>query len=382
MSELLRNVPLSFPLGPLCHSRGSGNPVWRSKLQRKSSKVKEVWIPCQARNDRSGFTLVELLVVLSIIALIMGVGLASLSHSGRQFSFQALRGELVSLVRYTRSNATTEKGVSAIVIDPLKKEIYSRNRRAAGLWHFEDLDGSNNSTGAFNNNASLQGDALVAPYGRYGNGLMIASSGSADCGTIPILSRDAGLSIECWISPTVISPLSQRTVVNLTDGSLTLEADDSLKATYGSLAFNTAASIIPYERWSYLMMVYEPDYTRSDGYGILSLYINNTLVGQSSGNSGISIGKKNFTVSSSGASFQGMIDEVKVTLLVETEKIKLESDITITGELGQVFTTPFGIRFDKDGRLIQSVPPMLFTSASTKDSFILEVTPDGAVKIR
>ena len=80
-----------------------------------------------------GFTIVELLVVLSIIALIMGVGLATMTHSGRQFSFQAVRGEMVSLVRYTRSNATIEKGVSVIVIDPIKKQIYTRSRRAAGL---------------------------------------------------------------------------------------------------------------------------------------------------------------------------------------------------------------------------------------------------------
>ena len=328
------------------------------------------------------FTIVELLVVLSIAALITGVGLAVMSHSGRQFSFQGVRGELVSIVRYTRSNAMTEKAVSAVVIDPLKKEIYSRARRTFGLWHFEDVDASSNSIGAFNNNAQLQGDAVIAPYGRFGNGLMIASSGSADCGTVPIVSRDAGVSVECWISPTVISPLSQRTIVNLTDGSIMLDADDSVKATYGTLTFNSASDIIPYERWTYLMMVYEPDYTQYNGSGTLSLYLNNALVGQSSGNPGVSPGKKNFSVSNSGTPFKGMIDEVKVALLAETEKLKLEKDISITGELGQIFPTPFGIRFNKDGRLIQSVPIMRFASASTRDSFILEVTADGAVKMR
>ena len=334
------------------------------------------------KQDRAGFTIVELLVVISIMALVTGVGLAVLSHSGRQFSFQAVRGELVSLTRYTRSNATTEKGISVLVIDPLKKEIHSCARRTMGLWHFEDIDGSNKSSGAFGNNATLQGDASVSPYGRFGYGLMIVSGGSADCGAIPILSRDAGVSIECWISPTANGSLSQRTVVNLTDGGIMVDADDSIRVWYGSLAVNTASSIIPYERWSYLMMVYEPDYTRYDGSGTLSLYLNNALVAQVSGTPAISTGKKNLYVSSSGTSFNGMIDEVKVALLVETDKLKLESDITITGELGQVFTTPFGIRFNKDGRLIQSVLPMLFTSPSTHDSFILEVTTDGAVKIR
>jgi hypothetical protein len=106
------------------------------------------------------------------------------------------------------------------------------------------------------------------------------------------------------------------------------------------------------------------------------------LVGQSSGAPGVSTGKKNFYVSNSGASFSGMIDEVKVALLVETEKLKLESDISVTGELGQAFTNPFAIRFNKDGRLIQLVPITLFTSASTRDSFKLEVTADGLTTVR
>ncbi|MBI5779221.1 MAG: prepilin-type N-terminal cleavage/methylation domain-containing protein [Planctomycetes bacterium] len=333
----------------------------------------------QSGSHRAGFTIVELLVVISIIALITGVGLAVMSHSGRQFGFQAVRGELVSLIRYTRSNAAIEKGVSAVVIDPIKKEIYSCARRTVGLWHFEDLDGSSKSSGAFGNNATLQGDAVISPLGRFGHGLLIVSSGSADCGTIPIPSQNAGVSIECWISPTGTGPLSQRTIINLSEGNIMLDADDSVRATYGSLTVNSDPAIIPYERWSHLMMVYEPDYTSYGGSGTLFLYLNNALVGQASGTPSVSIGKKNFTV---GTSFTGIIDEVKVALLVETDKLKLEPDVTITNEFGATFPNPFAFRFNKDGRLIQAIVPLLFTSTSTKDSFILEVAADGGVKIR
>jgi prepilin-type N-terminal cleavage/methylation domain-containing protein len=335
-----------------------------------------------AFRNRNGFTVIELLVVLTIVALITGAGLAVLSHSGRQFGFQSMRGELVSMIRYARSNAITEKGVSAVVINGPKKQILSFARRTFGLWRFEDIDGDNKSAGAFNNKAELKGGAVIAPFGRFGSGLLITGAGYAECGTIPILSRNAGLSVECWISPTVISPLTARTVVNMPELTLILDSDDSVKAAYGSLSFNTAGSILSYERWSHLMLLYEPDYTRSDDRGVLSLYINGVLSGQTLGNPGISIGKRNFYVSHGGAPFKGMIDEVKVTLLVETQTLKLESDITIRQLNGLLFVAPFGIRFDKDGRLVQPVPAMLFNSASTNDSFILAVDDDGLTTVR
>ncbi|MEW6027654.1 MAG: LamG-like jellyroll fold domain-containing protein [Planctomycetota bacterium] len=332
------------------------------------------------KQNRTGFTIVELLVVISIIAIITGVGLAVLSHSGRQFGFQAVRGELVSLLRYTRSNAMIEKGVSAVVIDPLKKEIYSCSRRTVGLWHFEDSA----STGAFGNNAQLQGDAAIAAYGRFGNGMMIVSGGSANCGAIPFLSRMSGISVECWVSPTATTgPAGQRTVFDLSEGGMMIDADDSIRAWFGSLSVNSNPSVIPYERWSYLMMVFEPDYTQYNGAGVLSVYLNNDLIAQASGNPVVTLGKKNFSVSASGGtSFKGMIDEVKIALLAESEKLTLESDITITPESGPPFGTPFAVRFGKDGRLIATVAPMKFTSGSTRDSFILEITSDGAVKLR
>lgn len=330
-----------------------------------------------------GFTLIELLVVLSIVALITGVGLAVLSHSGRQFGFQAMSSQLVSTLRYARSNAVSEKGVSAVVVDARKKEIYSCSRRTFGLWHFEDIDSGNKSTGAFNNHAKLQGGAAIAPYGRVGSGLMIPGTGGyAECGAIPTLAGNVGISVECWISPTLIAYLRDRVLIGLSDGRITLADDDSIKIAYGALSFNTAPSVIPYERWTHLAMIYEPDYTRLDGSGTLSLYLNDKPAGQVVGYPAIPRSKQSFSVSQSGASFVGMIDQVRVTLLIETDKIQLENDITLTSETGQPFLMPFGIRFGRDGRLVQSAPFMLFTSTSTRDSFLLEVTTDGAVKIR
>ncbi|MFH1230642.1 MAG: LamG-like jellyroll fold domain-containing protein [Planctomycetota bacterium] len=331
-----------------------------------------------------GFTIIELLVVITIMAMITGIGIAVLSHSGRQFGFQATRGEIVSLFRYTRSNAMAEKGETTVVIDAGKKQVYSCARRTLGLWHFEDVN-NNLSTGAFGNNAQLQGDANIAPYGRFGNGLMITNTGYAICGTIPVVSRDQGIAVECWISPTNSASFTERTPIDLTNGDITLNPDDSIRIKYGSLTTDTASATIPYERWSYVSMIYAPDYIGSGGSGTLSLYINNTLIGQITGTPNAPLGKWNFNVSDSANPFKGMIDEVKVSLVSETERLQLEPDVSVQVDYGTGFTTPTNpilIKFDKNGNLTQSAPLIKLTSSSTKDSFILEVTSWGGVKIR
>jgi len=329
--------------------------------------------------SRAGFSIIELLVVISIIAMVTGAGLAILSHSGRAFGFQAIRGEIASLIQYTRGNALIEKGPTYVVIDPNRKEIYSCARRTIGMWHFE------NTTGAFNNNARLRGDAAIDPAGMFGNTFTSTSTGYAECGTVPILGRDQGISIECWISPTEISPLTERTVFEISSvARVFIEDDDSFRISCGSLSVGTAPSSVPYQRWTYLCMLYEPDYTIS-GSGTLSLYLNSALACSIKGSANLTAGKWNFTVSNSATPFIGMIDEVKVSIINKTDRLQLEPDVSMLADFGfgfQPFTVPVAVKFDKKGRLSQPVPQIQLISSSALDSFILEMNSWGAVKMR
>jgi Tfp pilus assembly protein FimT len=330
--------------------------------------------------SNGAYSLVELLVVLSIIAVMAGVGLAVLSFSGRQMGFQGVRGEIVSMLRYTRSNAITEKGTSTLVIDPVERRIYTCARRTVGLWHFED-NTNGNSTGAFGNNAQLNGDADIFVDGRIGNCFMITSIGWAQCGTIPIMTQNQGISIECWISATPPALPTKRTVIELSNGGISIEDDDSIEITYGGLSTRTSPAFIPYQRWTHIVMTYEPDYTLSDNSGILSLYVNNMFVGSKNGIAAVMPGKWDVMVSNPVSSFIGMIDEVKISVIAEIDKITLESDISII-EGASALATPLMIQFDKKGNLVQPVSPLTFISSSARDSFILEVTFWGSVKIR
>ncbi|MDI6733791.1 MAG: prepilin-type N-terminal cleavage/methylation domain-containing protein [Planctomycetota bacterium] len=334
-----------------------------------------------APDSNNGFTLIELLVVLSIIAVIAGIGLGVVSHSGRQFAFQAVRGEIVSLIRYARTNAITEKSMSTVVIDPQKKEIYSYSPRTAGLWHFEDNNGGF-STGAFGNNAALLGDVAIL-YGRIGNGLMMAgaAAGYAQCGSVSVISENQGIIIECWISPSMVSTMSQRDIIRLDDGAISIEPDDSIKFTYGSLNAQTSPSSISYQQWSNVVMTFEPDYTLPDGSGTLSLKLNNILLAEEKGIPAIMPGRRNLTASSAGSPFTGMVDEVRASLMAEIGRLKLEPDIILSDDTGQPLPQAIVIQFDKKGNLRTPVSKVMFTSSSTRDSFTLEVTSSGTVRI-
>ncbi len=57
------------------------------------------------RGRLSGVTLIELMVVMSIIAILMGAGIAMMSESNKDLGLRASRGQVLGLCRYARTAA-------------------------------------------------------------------------------------------------------------------------------------------------------------------------------------------------------------------------------------------------------------------------------------
>ena len=74
------------------------------------------FISAAAREANRGFTLLEVLVVITIIALVLGVTAANFSGSNESAKLRAESRKLISHIRYTRDRALTESRIFSISV--------------------------------------------------------------------------------------------------------------------------------------------------------------------------------------------------------------------------------------------------------------------------
>jgi type II secretory pathway pseudopilin PulG len=350
-----------------------------------------------ARPDRrKAITLIELLVVFSIIAIISGMGLGLWSHSGRHIGFQAIRGEINSLIQLTQSNARIDNREITLAFDPARKEAYYISKRTFGMWHFEDIDMDNATTsGAFNRNAKLGGASAIVTKGLFGNclALTVTSASWVEIDRIPLLNKAEGLMIECSIYPyPVLTPTDQTIIRKEGEYTVALRVGNSISVNFGEATISTTWNSIPYDRWSNLKLTYEPD-TYGAGQqssGTVALFLNNKKIDElanvakpQSGDAPVIIGSQQ-----EGESFSGVLDEFKFSGLIKTDPVKLEpADMTVMlieqGGTQTNITEPLYVVYNHDGFLSMvynksgfatTAPVMLsFASKTLRDTFDIAI---------
>ena len=326
----------------------------------------------QLREFKQAVTLIELLVVISILAVISGIGMAFFSHSNRQLDFQSTSGEIISIIRFARSAARTEKMPTRVVIDPVKKEIYCFKRQILGLWHFEDT-GLAGSTGAFNRSAELAGGAELTPDGKFGQGVNLPGFGLIDCGDIPVVFPDQGLEIEAWVYLFETEQSRNQTImVKAGEYRFEIAADRGLFGRFDQLVVNSRSGIVPLNRWVRLRLVYDQE--------VLQLFINKQKVAERSGSASLKDDKSSLTVSSHAYPLNGKVDEIKISAIVKGRRFKLQpSDVNISSRSGS--NGLIVLQFDERGRLNYSQIRIKFESPSVRSSFELKIDSFGNVKM-
>ncbi len=158
----------------------------------------------------AGFTLFELMVVVSIVALLLGLGISILSKLSYRWGFEASVMQAQSLIRGARNFSLTNETSSEVHIIPQENKIISMGEKTVAQWHFEDgsidSDGSGVVVGAYGisgtvtNAYSVPGRTGYALQFGTGQGLNIQDS-YVDCGNNPAFMPPAGIVIEAWIYP-------------------------------------------------------------------------------------------------------------------------------------------------------------------------------------
>jgi prepilin-type N-terminal cleavage/methylation domain-containing protein len=162
------------------------------------------------RAHRAAFTIIELLVVITIISILLGIS------TGIYFKFvrtTALMGEqraVMAVIQMARSTAVEEGGETFVCIDTENNQIYPFGREKVGVWHFETL-GEGLSRGALRQGALVAPDGaiVVLADGKVGKAIQLDGTAYLKCKlyrapqwiNIPTYNARDGLAIEAWVAP-------------------------------------------------------------------------------------------------------------------------------------------------------------------------------------
>lgn len=277
-------------------------------------------------------TLIELMVVLSVIAIILGVGLAFLTSATKDLEFRSAVGQFRTLLRYARSEAIAQHSPAYVEVDPVLHEMRAVTKRPVALWHFEDAE----CTGAFGQNGKMHGGDLVR--GKLGSALSLGTEDSVDCGDLPIFRPDQGILVEAWL---LLNSRQAQTLFTCEgEYALRVAADGGLAGEAGGKKTDAQGTQVPVGRWFETKLVY-------DGKVVL-LFQDGQVVGASEddGKPGVLSDKGGpFVIGAEKNGVDGLVDEVRVSAILATESRKMPDGVTIVGDAA------VQIWFDDRGRL-------------------------------
>lgn len=337
---------------------------------------------------RAAVTLIELLVVVSIIAVVLGLGLAVLSQTSKDMGLRGAVGQVNSVLRFARATAINERAPCHVEVDPQNRRLVCVVKRTMGLWHCEDRSPDGTTTGAFGRDGKIF-DGSVSP-GRFGNGLSFdGKGGRVECGDVSLYTSDQGLEFEAWVYQTA---RAEQAVIEK-KGEYTLQIDKAGVpwAQVGSMKVAARGHTAPLHYWCHLRARYDGDDLR--------LYVNDTQIGYAKGSVTLDSRSGPLTIGSSTAPYIGTIDEVRVSALIASpqQEFRLPDHVAIwIGDAPEIKDVPEGeetvvppspqkaekIYFDSMGRLdVAHHPgPYRLTLVSAHEHASITITRIGTVE--
>ncbi|MBI2922060.1 MAG: prepilin-type N-terminal cleavage/methylation domain-containing protein [Planctomycetes bacterium] len=308
-------------------------------------------------------TLIELMVVMSIIAVMLGAGLALFSESNKDRGLRAARGVVLGTCRYAKTTARNTRAPVWMRVDPEGRWISTSVRRPMASWHFED----GQLRGAMGRQAALDSGKVIDD-GQVGRGVLFDDKGGhLDCGALPMIAPDQGLIAEIWYRPK--THRKDRTVLaKKGEFGIAVDRGGSLHAFVGGgedvVQIDVKNLPIPENRWSKLAIVWDSK--------TLMLLVNDRPLAQRAGKAVFEMNDAPLMVGTTEMPLDGCVDEIRVDALIEDSHSVLPEGIVVSG-------VP-EVRFDATGALdpaFHQAPATLTVKAQNGESASVTVNMLG-----
>lgn len=269
-----------------------------------------------------GFTLVEMLVVMGIVAIVAAMAAVSYVGITRRSSREGAREDVMNVLRQGRVSAI-ESGRGAVVrIDTAAGTLYGLASKVVAAWHFEQFDPTSNVTpGARGQDGVVYGDVSV-PAEEGVLGLCFEFDGNddyVDCGNYPVYDQRDGIRIEAYVMPFESGPGTQAVMgkVDTTNGegyrlrlegvSAPWELHGDVYTSGGTVNLASPSAIVQANAWSHVALEYDGNEGRLFHNGVQVDTAIQTGFIIRAGDESLQIGAEN-----GGNLFAGRIDEPKV----------------------------------------------------------------------
>ena len=152
----------------------------------------------------AGYTLMELLVTLTLAAVLLGLGAGAFLSLGKRTAYQQALADAAGLVNKVR-NASV-RFPAAMVLEPEEGGgvMYGRTEQVLQELHFEPRPGEGDEVVFAAGINGLDVDAALGQLeprgGRVGGGLRLNGS-AIDCRDYPAYDVRDGISLELWVMP-------------------------------------------------------------------------------------------------------------------------------------------------------------------------------------
>ncbi len=283
---------------------------------------------------RAGFTLIELIVVMGLVAVLLGLGVGLISRL--KVADRAAAGVVATTIRSARNWAVAREAGARVRLDAATGTLQAFGMSVIGTWHFETLP----VRGAFGHEGQLLGGELVDD-GFQGRALSFVGQPARSRVEIPVqldpafdLSR--GFAIACAVRPAsdqggdLLAAGDAAGIALTDDGGVSawiapeLVEEDGDRRRGGRIPLSTEAGRLRPGSWSQI----EVQYDRR----VLRILIDGVEAARTAETARVWRMDGPLVLSPSGAPFPGAIDALVVSAVTGDERRELPKGVTFTAD--------------------------------------------------